>query len=845
MQWWRVAKRNADLAKELQSDLELEAEEQQENGLSQEDARLAALRAFGNPTLIREQTREAWGWTWIDRLFQDLKYAARTLKRTPAFTITAVLVLAVGTGANIAGFTLFNLFALKPLPVRDPESLVRLQRSSPLGSSNVVPYPSMLFYRDHAKTLAAVMGTMYSSAALEDDPKFKSVDFVTGNYFTELGTEPFLGRLLDSSIDDDPKAAPVVLLSYPLWEQRFGSDPLIIGKVIHLNHRTATIVGVTPRDLAALGGAHPDLWIPIQQVPYFIPGSTVLTDMKNDGGVQMWGRLSPRMSSKVAEQELLALTGQLRIQYPKAIWDKEYIRSDPGGHNDVVQPEIYVATAVIGTLALLILTVACANLGGLLMARGVSREQEMKIRMAIGATRVRIFRQLFTESLLLAFLGTAIGLLLNYLMLRVFLLNEEGSPWMTPTPDWRVIAFAIGLAIFAATAFGFAPAIQIARKRHGGTTARQVLVSAQVGASCILIIIAGLLVRATQHILYATPGFDYERVLAVDLDLSSHHYTAPQARNFLNQFQSRLRAIPSVTSLALSSMAPLGHNRISTITQPINGHAVRTYPFKVDPDFFQTMEIPLLRGRLFLTGEPHAIVISQSMAEKQWPGQDPLGKQSAVGFDPGDVVVGVAGDAHLINIQDNDSVEFYRAIQPADMADLTLLIKTSGAPDGLQGSIRAVIQNLDSGLSPDIRTLHEEFHDATLSAGRMAMVASLIGAVAILLSSLGIFGLVTYIIIQRTKEFAIRLALGSSYRQILGSILLQFKWPVLVGLTVGIAITAVISQVLRRVLFGVSNLDPISYVSAITALLVLLICAASLPATRVLRLNVARALHRE
>jgi predicted permease len=826
--------------------MELEVEEQQEKGLSPEEAHYAALRAFGNPSLIREQTREAWGWTWIDRLSQDLQYAARTLRRTPAFTLTAVLVLAVGMGVNIAAFSVFNLFALKSIPVRDPESLVRLQRKSPGGSSNVMPYPSMLFYRDHAKTLAAVMGTIYTSAALENDPRFSSVNFATGNYFAELGTRPFLGRLLDPSIDDAPNVAPVALLSYPLWERRFASDPSIVGRVIHVNHRTATVIGVTPRDLATLGGAHPDLWLPIQEVPYFIPGSTALTDMQTNGlGVQMWARLAPRTSSKAAEQELLALTDQLRRTYPKAIWDNEYIHSDPGGHNDVVQPEIYLATAMIGTLALLILTVACANLGGLLLARGVARKQEIAIRIAIGASRARIFRQLFTESLMLAFLGTVTGLFLSYVVLRIFFLKAQGSPWMTPTPDWRVVAFAIGLAFFAATAFGLAPAMQIARQRHRGTTIRQVLVGAQVSASCVLLILAGLLVRATQHVLYAAPGFGYERVLAVDLDLGSHSYTAPQARNFLDQLQTRFQAIPGVTSLALSSMPPLGHNRISTITQPINGHAVRTYPFRVDPAFFQTMEIPLLRGRRFLPGEAHAIVISQSMANKQWPGQDPLGKQGAVGFDPGDVVVGVAGDAHLINMQDNDSVEFYRAIHPADMADLTLLIKTSGAPDGLTSSIRAVTQNLDPRLSPDIRTLHEEFHDATSSAGRMAMAASLFGTVAILLASLGIFGLVTYIVMQRTKEIAIRLALGSPYSRILGSILRQFKWPVFLGLITGIGVTTALSQVLRRVLFGISNLDPLSYITAITILLALLAFAAILPATRALKINVARALHQE
>ena len=520
-------------------------------------------RRFGNELRLREQAREAWGWTWIDRLIQDVTYAARSLRRTPGFALTAVLVLAVGIGVNITAFSLFNMMVLQYLPVRDAASLVRLQRRSPDASTNTISYSSMMFYRDHARSLSAVIGTMGSGGVqLENDPQPVSPEFATSNYFSELGIQAALGRLLDPSQDESAGSAPVVILSYGLWQRRFGADANIVGRVVHINHKPATVVGVTPYVLPSLGGQHPDLWMPMWEIPYFIEGNTALTDGGSSGPMEMWGRLAPGVTAKAAEGELLALTNELRRINPKDIWDHEYIRSDPGGHDQMLQPETIAIMAIAGTLALLILAVACANLGGLLLARGVARENEISIRVAIGASRKRIFRQLFTESLLLASLGSVAGLLLGYVVMRITMVYAKAPLWMSATPDWRVIAFALGCGVLAAVLFGFAPALQIARQRQRRTIARQVLLSAQVAASCVLLIIAGLLVRALQQAITANPGFGYEQVISIDADLRGHGYKPADARGFLDQFSARLRAIPGVTSVALSSMTPLGHNRV-------------------------------------------------------------------------------------------------------------------------------------------------------------------------------------------------------------------------------------------------------------------------------------------
>jgi predicted permease len=806
----------------------------------------SSTRGFGNDLRLREQAREAWGWTWIDRLLQDLGYAARTLRRTPGFAITAILVLAVGIGVNVTAFSLFNMMVLQYLPVRDPASLVRLQRRSPDASTNTISYSSMMFYRDHARTLSAVIGTMGAGGLqLENDPQPASPNFATANYFTELGIQPALGRLLDPSRDDDPAAPPIVILSYGFWQHRFDSDPNIVGKVIHINHKPATIVGVTPYVLPSLGSQHPDLWVPMMQIPYFIEGNTALTDTGSSGPMQMWGRLAPGVSAKAAEHELLALTGQLRSMYPKDVWENEYIRSDPGAHDQILQPETVTIMAIAGALALLILAVACANLGGLLLARGVAREHEISIRVAIGASRKRIFRQLFTESMLLACIGSVAGLLLGYVVMRVTMVFANAPLWMSATPDWRVIAFALAAGFFAAVFFGFAPALQIARQRQRKTIARQVLLSAQVAASCVLLIVAGLLVRALQHAITANPGFGYEQVISIDPGLGSHGYKSAEARSFFDQLSLRLRAIPGVTSVALTSMTPLGHNRVSTISNTINGHLVRIFPFTIDPAFFATMEIPIVRGRNFLPGEQHAVIISDTLARKQWPGEDPIGKNDASGSAPDDVVIGVAANARLMDIEDGDTVELYHAARESDMSDLVVLVKTAGAPDGIVPAIRTITQNLDPKLFPDVRLMKAQFKSTTEGTGNIAMIATLLGLVAVCLAGLGVLGLVAYTVSQRAKDIAIRLALGARRAQILVSVLGHFSWPVICGVLAGMGIAAALSQQMRRILYGVSNLDPLSYAAGVAVLLLIFALAAALPARRALKLDIARALHEE
>jgi predicted permease len=816
---------------ELESDMEFH----------REMAARAGRSNFGNTLRMREQAREAWGWTWLDRLAQDVRYGLRILARTPGFTLMAVLVLAIGIGVNVAAFTVFDLVALEQLPVRDPGSLVRLERRSPTAYTDEMPYTSLLFYEKNAKTLSAAMGVLgVPPMQVDDDPQPASASFVTPNYFAQLGTPAGYGRLFDPSRDAAPDAAPGVVLSHGFWQRRFGADPSVVGRTIHLNKKPATVIGVLPYAFASLGGQRPDIWLTMGQQPYFVEGSHALTD-PGESAIRMWGRLAPGVSTKAAEQELLALTNELRSRHPKDIWDNEFIQSSPGGHMQVMQPEMYQVAAMVGVLTLLILAVACANLGGLMLARAVIREREIGIRVAIGANRGRIFRQLCTESLLLAMLGALAGLAMGSTVLHIALIKLDAPAWVSTTPDWRVLLFTVGITFVAAVLFGLMPALQIARQRRHKTIARQVLVGAQVAASCVLLIVAGLLVRATQHALYSDPGFGYQQLLSIDAQLGQHGYTPTAARAYLDQMEARLRAVPGVRSVSLVKLPPLGH-AVDREKSDINGHTVMIYPNWVEPEFFETMGIPILLGRTFHPGEKKVVVVSESFAREQWPGIDPVGQQMGAGLSK-DTVVGVVGNARINALSDDDATEQYWPAQQDDMPGMAVIVRTQGAPDRLPPLVKSISESLDPKLFPEISQLKLLYQDNVSEVEKTAMVVSLIGMVAVLIAGIGIIGLVAFTVSQRTKEIAIRIALGAKRAQVLTAVLRQFTWPILLGLLTGAGVAAAATRILRKALYGVNNLDPLSYAGAIGVLLTIVAIAALLPARRALHLDLAKALH--
>jgi predicted permease len=675
---------------------------------------------------------------------------------------------------------------------------------------------------------------------IDNDIQGTSGSFVTPTYFTQLGTRAAYGRMLDPTVDDSIGAPPVMVISYGLWQRRFAGDPNVIGRTIHLNRKPVTIVGVTPYALATLGGQNPDIWLPISQQPHFVEGSKVLNDFDNSS-VRMWGKLAAGVSAHSAEQELRSLTNELRRQHPTAVWDKEFIQISPGGHLQVMQPEMYQVAAMVAVLTLLILAIACGNLGALLLARAVQREREIGIRLAIGASGARVFRQLCTESLLLASLGAVAGLALGCAVIRVALTELDAPKWLSAAPDTRILLFTLVMSFVSAMLFGLTPSLQIARQGQHKTMARQILVTAQLAGSCVLLIVAGLLVRAAHHAVYTDPGFGYERLISIDAQLGQHGYTAPRAQAYLDQMQTRLRAVPGVRSVSLVLLPPLGH-AVSYASSEINGHTVRVYPNWVMPGFFATMQTPMLLGRRFYPNEKSAVIVSESFARAQWREQNPLGKLVGDGKVK-DMVVGVVGDAHLNALNDDDALEEYWPAAQEQMPGMVVIARMEGAVESLPTAAKSISESLDPELFPEIRLIKALYADNVLQVERVAGAVTLIGLVALVLAGVGVIGLVSFTVGQKTKEIAIRIALGGTPSNVLKVILWQFSWPAVIGLFVGTAAAAAASNILRRALYGISNLDPIAYAGAVGFLVAILAVSALLPARRALRVNVSKALH--
>jgi predicted permease len=830
-----------ELDAELRFHFETQVADKIQAGLTEAEARRATRLEFGGLQQIKEDCRESRGTLWLVSIVQDLRFGARILAKSPGFSVTAIVVLALGIGVCTLAFSLYNIIALESIPVRDPATVVRIQRRSPENITPGLPYASIAYYRDNAKSLSAVMATMGSAPlVLNQDEQRVSATFVSSNYFSELGGTAATGRLFDAP-RDDPASAPVCVLSFRLWQRKFDGDPSIVGKAIRLGGKPATVIGVASEVFANLGTDDPDLWLPLLQHSYFVEGSKPLADPKFDGLIAMWGRLAPGVSMPSAEQELLSLTNQLRKVYPTVIWDHEYVLVTPGAHFfsfDGGPPVL----PLISLLVFLILAIACANLGGLLMARGAGRQREIELRFSLGARKLRVFRQLLTENLLLGLLGSLAALPLSFAVLRLVLVYSNAPVWMSALPDWRVFLFTSAMGFVAALLFGLLPTMQMVRRKKNRSLWQQFVVCAQVGASCVLLILAGLLVRATLHTLYADPGFGYEQVLSIDPGMNEHGFAPAQAQAYLDQLQNRLRTVPGVTFVSIARVPPLVSSMVMITSIDVDGHRIMIYPNWVGPDFFQTMRIPLLRGRYFRAGEKDVVILGEALARKRCPNDDPIGKQWEKGKG---VVVGVVGNTRAMELNNTDATEIYYPPATDDFPPMSVLVRAAGDPNTLTPTIKAIAGSIDTGLYPTITPLTVGFRKNVAQAEQITTIIGLLGGIAIFLAVVGLVGLISYSVSQRTKEIAIRLALGANRVEIFAAVLRRFAWPVLVGLIAGVAITAGLSQVLRRVLYGISGLDPISYVGAMVILIAILGAAALLPIRRALQLDIARTLHSE
>jgi predicted permease len=784
---------------------------------------------FGNVLRLREESRDAWGWSWLDRLAQDLTFGARILRRSPAFALAAITVLTLGVGTNLAAFQVLNAIAWHPLPVRDPGSLVRFDRRSRGGASSAFSYPAFDFYSRHNTVLAASMGVHSASVSLADDAaRGVLLEFVTTSYLSELGAVPALGRLLQAG-DSKPDAEPVIVLSYSLWQRRFGGDPAVIGQSLRVNDRPLTVAGVAASSFVGITGQVAQAWMPIEKQAVAFPGSDLLTSERNRT-VWFFARVKSGLTAAMVQDNLKAAAAALREQGPDAAWEGEWLQARPaalfapaplGGKGGA-------AVLIAAAFGILLLLAACANLAVLMLARGFSREREIAIRLSVGATRRRIFRQLLTESGLLSLIGTACGLALSFVVARIALSFAGMPAFLQPTLDIRVGLFSFGIAVAAAALFGVAPALQAIRPKPSRAATRGILVSAQVATGCMLLVLGGLLIRGLQHVITTPLGFEYEEHLTIRPRLHMNGFKPPAARVYWAALRARLEHVPGVNTMALTTWAPLG----TFLRAERIPNGATAFFHHVDPAYFEVMGIPLLRGRSLGDGDRDSAVVSDSFARAMWPGEDPLGKL----YD-GNTVVGVVGNARTLAVGDPAATELYMAMDDEHIAAGVLIVRVATEPKAALSAIVAAAQSVDPRVTPSVGLLRDALDDRLRPPRQMALVVSTLGMLALIVAAIGLSGLLSFDVSQRVREIGIRMALGAQSRDVVRDVIRQFVWPIVGGVAAGLASAAALSSVLRHNLFGLSSLDPVSYIAAALLFSCVALLAAAGPLRRATRVN--------
>jgi putative ABC transport system permease protein len=814
-------------------------------------------------------------------LAQDLRFAWRTLVRQPAFTLVAVGTLALGLGANAAMFSVIRAVLLRPLPYPSPSGLVRIAGfNRETGTeANLSPADYMDFARD-TRTLqrSGAHGWIgfFTIADGTGAPERVGGVNVTEGFFPTLGAAFTLGRSFTTG-EDSPGGPRVVILSHDFWRRRFGADPAVVGRAIELNALPATVVGVLSpsfRHVEVNPERDPDVFVPYQ-FEQAIP---------NRGGhfIRTVGRLREGVSVEQARAELVAIADRLEREHPQDNTDRGVVVT--ALHEAVVsgvRPALLLLAAAVG----FVLLVACANLANLLLAQGGSRRAELAVRMALGAGRGRLVRQLLTENLVIAGLGAVAALgLARAAVTMLTRLGAAGVPRAGDIAvDTAVLAFALGLAVIVALVGGLLPALEAARGHlhvagrdsvRGAVRpglhrpAREALVAAQVALALVLLSGAGLMVRSLWALLQVDPGFSEPGVLTFETAVPTATYAEGDQIPFYERFYDAIRALPGVEAVGAINILPLSANydsrgvQIEALPRPV-GQAPSIQARSVNPDYFRAMGIPLLRGRTFMDrdreGAPRVVVVSASMARRYWPGRDPIGQrltfnsgiprdeQQEVGGPGSREVVGIVGDVKHLGLDEEEVPMFYtpQAQQPS-YHTMAVIVRAAADPAELTPAIREALARLDRGVPMyRVRTLDAVVRAAVSQPEMRAWLFGLFALLALALAAIGVYGVVAYVVGQRTEEIGIRLALGASSSRVLRAMLAEGLRPVAVGVAIGVIGSVATGRAVTRFLFGVAPADLRTYAVAVAALLLAASMATLIPALRVLRVDPATALRRE
>ena len=810
----------------------------------------------------------------MGNLVRDLRYSLRTLRKNPGFTIVAVIALALGIGVNTSIFSLYNALALRPLPVKDPERVVRLfQTHSGEPGAGVFSYPEYVDYRDRNPVLSGLAAWSWASAAMGSGDRVEDVKamFVSGNYFDVLGADTAAGRTFVPEEDRTAGSHPVVVLSYGFWERRFARDPAVVGRTILLNGHPFMVVGVVAHNFVGTDVEAPEIWLPIMMSATIAPerGTGVFQD-RNGHWLQVIGRLKPVVSWAQARAAMDVLARQLAQTYAEDKNSGVLLATATFLPPNVEEVSTPIALLVMGAVGLVLL-IACANVANLLLARATARQKEIGLRLSLGATRGRLVRQLLTESLVVSLLSGVAGLLLaawsSSVLMRLLTPPFTGTLNFNVRPDLRVLGYACAVSLATGIIFGLVPALQASKpgvndliKTSKGRRAwaSDLFVMAQVGLCVILLVAAGLLLRALGRAQTTDPGFDTKHVVAVSLDLRLHHYDTAAAVAFERRVADRLKTLPGVKTVSLAATVPLGSADMAT-SVVIEGHEPKldAPPLivgqdVVSPGFFETLSIPVLRGRRFQDADwnkgPEIAIINETMARRFWPGQEAIGKRLRVGDAKAYTeIVGVVKDTRSTYLWQTDELYLYSPAKAKDNPgpDLNILVRAAGDAHSLMGMLPGVVRELDRSVQVSVKPMDENLEVWIWPSKVGATLAAAFGLLALTLAAVGIYGVVAYTVSRRTHEIGIHVALGAQRGDVLRMILGRGMALVAAGGAAGLAASLAISRLLAKFLYGLPAGDPVTFGAVAASLVAVALIANYVPARRALRVDPMVALRYE
>jgi predicted permease len=859
---------DARLAEEISTHIDALAADHERRGLAPAAARHAARRDFGNVTATTEDHRARRSLPFLETLAQDLRYAFRQMRAKPGFTAAAVFTLALGIGANSAIFRVLDAVVLSSLPVKNPEQLV-LVIARQNGKPGPVSYPLFREMAARQHELAGMFATSDVDPNGASDESAPRARLVTGRYFELLGAGMQMGRAIVES-DDRPGAPPVAVIGYGYWQRAFGGKAEALGRAIRINGAAATIVGVAERGFfGERVGSAPDVWLPMNAEPLVWPDHTNWLAMRSRAPLKPMGRVRPGVSRARAEAALTALYSQLHELSVFGLGATVYtVKLAPGSQGfGELQKQFSGPLAALMGIAGIVLLLACCNLANLLLAHASARTHEMGVRLALGAGRTRLLRQLLTESVALAVIGGAAGFALAIQGSRSLVeFASAGQGWrLALDPDWRILGFTAAVSILAAAIFGLAPAFTSARldanaalqanRRNGGlrsaTGAARAFIVAQVAASLVLVAGAALMVRSFRNLETQDFGYRQDGLLLIEFRVDRNLFGFRDPAR-LQQLLERLSAIPGVIGAALTGPAPFAQLQ-SPAKISLPGEAapgVEALQSKVSPRYFETMKIPLLAGRAFSEADRNqtapVAVLGETAARQLFGSANPVGRSISLGSNQSRTVVGVAHDVRYLGPREPFGPVVYEPMTQGGVLLLTAVLRTADDPAVFASAARQAVREAAPGLKVETVAPVRELLDGMMQQERMvAVLSSAFGLLALILASVGLYGVIAYAVERRTQEIGVRLALGATRVQVTGLLLRDIAQLLALGLIFGLAGTLALGNWVRSLLFGITPHDPAMLAAAAAVLTAVAFAAGYLPARRASHLHPMDALRQE